>query len=67
MTLCFSCGIYVKYRKITVTHTNIAQNPPVKVFCSKACKIKWCLRKQKKNSKINKYSLDKEKGWSEYY
>ena len=40
---CSNCGVGIQYFKPLIKHYNVAQNPPVKIFCSKSCRDGWIL------------------------
>ena len=45
MLNCDYCGKMMN--KSNIKHTNICQNKPNHIFCSKTCKNKWCFDIQK--------------------
>lgn len=40
---CHQCGAAIQFFKLVIKHCNIAQDPPVKFFCSKSCRGRWIL------------------------
>ena len=39
--VCSNCRGAIPFFNPKIRHTNIAQDPPVKFFCSKECRDKW--------------------------
>lgn len=39
--MCFNCRKAIPFFNLKIRHINIAQDPPVKLFCSKSCRDKW--------------------------
>ena len=51
--LCCYCGAEITSKRIRIVHINICQNPSIKYFCNRDCKLNWVFKKS--GSKPEKY------------
>ncbi|BDI54916.1 MAG: Zn-finger protein [Thorarchaeia virus VerdaV2] len=43
---CYNCKRGIQFFKTAIQHYNVANNPPVKFFCSKSCRDGWILEQK---------------------
>ena len=54
---CYNCGKDIPYFNPKIRHVNIAQDPSVKLFCSKECRNKWIFSAGRINNNPALYDL----------
>lgn len=47
---CYNCRKAIPFFNPKIRHTNIMQDPPVKLFCSKECRSKWIFSTRRINN-----------------
>ena len=51
--LCFYCGAPITSKKVRIVHINVCQEPSIKNFCNRDCKLNWVFKKSV--SKVENY------------
>lgn len=60
---CTHCSKELKNKRNIVVHINIHNNPRLRFFCSKECKVQWIYIIQRDNKVLNDY-IENYPNWS---